>query len=185
MANRFNEHLECGPYGYATALFNYDGDYERITQALKYDGNIAAGRHFSRMLASEIAAAPHFMDVDAVIPVPLHWTRRLSRGYNQAEIIAREVAAALGAPCLPSALKRVRRTKTQTKVSVEEKAANVSSAFNADPEALAGFQHLLLIDDVFTTGSTLGACAAAIREAIETTKLRISAATLAVVPSWR
>lgn len=199
MADRFNEHLETGPYGYATALFNYDGDYERLTRALKYEGNIPAGRHLGKMLARDLAAAAQFSDVSAVIPVPLHWTRRLKRGYNQAEIIAGEVAAALGVPCLPGALKRVRRTRTQTKLRGEEKARNVSSAFRAQAGVLSGLlkkgteAHLLLIDDVFTTGSTLAACAHALREALDPGNsfaatgrgLRISAATLAVVPSWR
>lgn len=199
MADRFNEHLETGPYAYATALFNYDGNYENLTKELKYKGDIPAGRHLGKMLAEDIAAAPHFSDVEAVIPVPLHWTRRLSRGYNQAEIIAREVASVLRVPCLSGALVRVRRTRTQTKLKGEEKARNVSSAFRADGTLLSGALesvnqgHLLLIDDVFTTGSTLAACAGAIRAAIDPGDsfastgrgLRISAATLAVVPSWR
>ena len=195
-------------YAYATALFFYraDSDYSHISRQLKYHNNIPAGRLFGQMLGKKIASAEHFADVDAVIPVPLHWTRKWSRGYNQAEIIAREVASILGAELRTDILQRSRRTRTQTKLSIEGKAANVHGAFvvqenifdcfknknsgrssshnklnkKADCSDLTNLKHLLLIDDVFTTGSTLHACYQALRS-IFPPEGRISVATLAFV----
>ena len=201
-------------YAYATALFFYrtDSGYSNISRQLKYHGDIPTGRCFGRMLGERIAGAEHFKDVDAVIPIPLHWTRKWSRGYNQAEIIAREVASALGAELRTDILERCRRTRTQTKLTIEGKAANVQGAFSVRPGIInsvrttdsnnalrpitncpprpcrnkadaygpAGPKHLLLIDDVFTTGSTLHACYAALREVFPPS-VRISVATLAFV----
>ena len=201
-------------YAYATALFFYrtDSGYSNISRQLKYHGDIPTGRCFGRMLGEKIAGAEHFADVDTVIPIPLHWTRKWSRGYNQAEIIAREVASALGAELRTDILERCRRTRTQTKLTIEGKAANVQGAFRVRPGIInsvrttdsnnalrpitncpprpcrnkadaygpAGPKHLLLVDDVFTTGSTLHACYAALREVFPPS-VRISVATLAFV----
>ena len=157
LADRFNAVLERHrgtepmDYVYAAALLYYKGAYRSIPRALKYQGDLAAGRHYGALLGRRLAAAPHFADIDLVIPVPLHWTRLRSRGYNQAEILARALVDAFrSAPAAvssgtPSAvipgltrnlpevrtdlLVRARRTRTQTRVSVDQKAQNVASAF--------------------------------------------------------
>lgn len=170
------------PYAYASALFYFQSEsaYRHILYSLKYKGNTSAGEHFGRMLGRKMAGAEHFKDVDVVIPVPLHWTRRWSRGYNQAECIAKTLASELGAEMRTETLHRRRRTATQTRLSVEQKGKNVHGAFKAiaqDPAPV----HVLLIDDVFTTGSTLMACFMALREAFPSSAVRISVATLGFV----
>ena len=196
MADSFNGRLlgdGSGAYQYAAALFFYGSGsgYDYIPQALKYDRNIPAGRYFARMLGAEIAGAGQFGDVDLVCCVPLHWTRRFKRGYNQAEIIAREVfreirsSRGTGGRELsfePALLKRVRRTRTQTRLSVEAKKDNVAGAFRVRKSRLRGLAplHILLLDDVYTTGSTLASCCAALREVFGP-MIRISIATLAYV----
>ena len=194
MADKFNEAIQKSigeddisheRYAYAAALFFYhsEANYRLIPYQIKYHGNIGIGHLFGKMLGIRLASSEIFSDVDAVIPVPLHWTRKWKRGYNQAEVIASAVAEAMGAPLKTDIIRRRKATKTQTKMSVEEKAANVSKAFSVNMnsiQSLSSARHLLLIDDVFTTGSTLYACFAALRTAFPPS-VRISVATLGFV----
>ena len=195
MADKFNSLIERGVdgyltggrlerYAYAVALFFYDGkgDYRRITQQLKYHADLDVGRQFGGMLGQHIAEAAHFEDVDVVIPVPLHWTRRWKRGYNQAEVIASEVAGQLGVDLRTDLLKRSRRTRTQTKVDPSKKADNVRGAFAVNKQRLQAenYRHIVLVDDVFTSGSTLHNCFLALRAELPVS-VRISVATLAYV----
>lgn len=232
MADRYNELLTPAQeelYGSALALFYYNSEspYRHITPALKYRANLSAGRFFARMLAERIRECPYLGDVDLVVPVPLHWRRRLSRGYNQAEVIALAIGESLGIPVAPRLLQRVRYSASQTRTAVGAKSANVQGAFRVRPGAAdghlrrgllrgsaggflrgsarrgsagsflrrrlprSGFSrseatsalgpgHILLIDDVCTTGATLAACHDALRECFPSST-RISVATLAFV----
>jgi len=187
MSERFNALLMRDTEGYepyvrCAALFFYrhEGGYSRITQRLKYHADLSSGRFFAALLGKELAAAPWFRDVDLVVPVPLHPLRRLSRGYNQAAVIASEVAEALGARMQAGLLVRRRRTASQTHLSPLERAANVRSAFRLRKGKVPPAAHLLLVDDVFTTGATLYACYRALRSAYGP-EVRISIATLACV----
>ena len=215
MADRFNEMIQemlestwsqgdisnAGHerYAYACALFFYraKSDYRNITRCIKYQGRQDIGRAFGRILGDRLKTSPLFSDVDAVLPVPLHWTRKWERGYNQAEVIASGVAESLEVPLKSDILRRHRRTKTQTRLEIEEKTANVKDAFGVakefrheGPESSCTllknnvtppvFRHILLVDDVFTTGSTMLACFTALR-AVFPPEVRISVATLGVV----
>ena len=191
MADRFNEIIQNEGshgqerYAHAAALFFYhsEADYRLIPYQIKYHGNTDAGRWFGRMLGRRLAASATFRDVDLVVPVPLHWTRRWKRGYNQAEIIASAVADAMGVQMRTDIIRRRRRTRTQTKMSIDEKVRNVADAFTASavpPEDAGRISHILLVDDVFTTGSTLYACFSALRS-IFPPSVRISVATLGYV----
>ena len=194
MADKFNETIQksigeadtCRErYVYAAALFFYhsEANYRLIPYQLKYHGNIGVGRLFGKMLGTRLASSADFSDVDFVIPVPLHWTRKWKRGYNQAEVIASAVAEMIEAPLMTDLIKRRKATRTQTKMTVEEKAVNVADAFSVNMksvQSLSSASHLLLIDDVFTTGSTLCACFTALRTAFPPS-VRISVATLAFV----
>ena len=170
-------------YSYATSLFFYRSQtgYRLITQRLKYHSDYAAGRYFASMLGREMAASSMFKDVDAVIPVPLHWTRLWSRGHNQAEIIAEGLAEKLGARMRTDILYRARKTRTQTKLSIDGKTHNVEGAFQVRRlKAIPEYSHILLVDDVFTTGATLHSCHRALRTVFPPSA-RISVAALACV----
>lgn len=195
MADKFNGLIETGlgseilagsyeMYAYAAALFFYDGAgrYRRIPHQLKYHANLSLGRKFGRLLGQKLKTAVHFADADVIIPVPLHWSRKWKRGYNQAEIIAAEVAKELSIQMRTDILKRSRRTRTQTKVDPKEKIKNVKGAFKTESGMLSGcyFRHVILLDDVFTSGSTLLNCFIALRAALPSS-VRISIATLGFV----
>lgn len=184
MSDRFNALLVregSVPYSNATALFFYRSGYKDITRRLKYHADLGVGKYFAAILAREMSVSAIYSDVDAVIPVPLHWSRRWSRGYNQAGIIARELALGLGARLMKDVLVRRRRTGSQTRLSVEEKADNVADAFRIKKGTdLSQCVHILLVDDVFTTGATLYSCYQTIRKAYPP-PLKISIATLAYV----
>lgn len=184
------------PYACCAALYFYKGDYKRLSQALKYEANLPLGRYLAMALGRHLAESPFFGDVDAVIPVPLHWRRHFRRGYNQAGIIAEELARSVGAAYSPDILIRSRHTLTQTRLDRQAKADNVSGAFAVRPDwsgmsplsATSIPRHILLVDDVCTTGATLAECHRALREALiskygpETgPSVLISAATLAFV----
>ena len=175
------------PYQRAAALIYYraESGYSAIPRALKYRRDFAAGRHFADMLGRRLAGSPLFEDVDLVVPVPLHWMRRLRRGYNQAAVIAREVAREISAAFEPRLLRRTRLTKTQTRLGTEAKRLNVAGAFAVRRgiakkwrEKKNSPRHILLVDDVFTSGSTLATCHAALRTVFGP-EVRISVATLA------
>ena len=185
LADRFNARIqpdEYEPYSYATALYHYraEAGYKKISQALKYHRDFGAGRWAARRLGAQLAASPLYADVDLVVPVPLHWLRHWQRGYNQAELIAREVARALAAPLAPRLLRRTRRTRSQTHLSGEAKTANVAGAFVLRTARPPAARHILLVDDVCTTGATLAACHRALRRAYGP-QVRISVATLGAV----
>ena len=234
MADKLNARLQetlsaYEPYTPAAALFYYKEGYKGLTQSLKYDGNVPLGRYLGETLGRRISSAPAFDGVNVIVPVPLHRRRRLKRGYNQSEVIARAIASRMvghyavlekSLTCLsdaddmtdvlwpdlsvcPALLRRVRHTKSQTTLDAEGKAANVKDAFAVDEECLrAVLQRLasapgadmpvapsfLLVDDVFTSGSTLSECIRALRLSLchvlgdeEGRRIHISAATLAAV----
>ena len=187
MSARFNALLERDgdaeeTYVRCAALFFYrpEGGYDRITQRLKYHADLPAGRLFAALLGEELAASPAFRDVDLVVPVPLHLFRRLSRGYNQAAVIAAVLSKALGARVDAGLLVRRRRTASQTHLDAAERAVNVRAAFRVVRRRIPPARHILLVDDVFTTGATLHEGYRALRRAFGP-RVRISIATLACV----
>ncbi len=191
MADYYNERLcektedEYVPYQWAIALMSYHSgsDYSRIPWALKYNSNLACGRFFARRLAEKIRFTPWLEDVDLIVPVPVHRIRRYKRGYNQAEVIAREVGRCLNVRVESRILVKSRYTKSQVKVDTASRAGNITGSFRLSRNgagALKDACHILLVDDVFTTGSTLSECYKTIRTVLDGT-VRISIATLACV----
>ncbi|MBQ9462323.1 MAG: ComF family protein [Bacteroidales bacterium] len=198
MADKLNSLVNAESYLQASALFYYTGEYKKITQALKYGRNFGAGHFIAGMLGRRLASSSFWAGADVVCPVPLHWTRRLKRGYNQAEVIAQDIARELGAEYVPGLLRRIRRTGTQTRLASDARAQNVAAAFEARPvwpRATTNSRSLwergdfsdgaakiriLLVDDVCTTGATLAACCRALMDEFGNS-VEIAVATLAYV----
>jgi ComF family protein len=141
------------------ALWLYRDPLDAVIQALKFGRLDYLGRHLA--VALEEGLGGRLGGFDAIVPVPLHWWRRISRGYNQAERIARPLAAYIGVPLLP-ALRRSRPTRAQTSLGRTARAANLRNAFRVPRPGRVQGLRLLLVDDVATTGATLDAAAAAL-----------------------
>lgn len=142
------------------SVASFDGWLRSAILDLKYRDEWARADLLGDLLAE---AVERMKPVDALVPVPLHPARQRRRGYNQAALLARRAGAAVGVP-VNDALRRVRSTPRQVGSDAAGRRANVSGAFAAADEPLTGLR-LVLIDDVITTGSTLGACAEVLRAA--------------------
>lgn len=147
-------------FAVARSVFAYEGPIREAIHALKYRGQKSAAGPLARLLA-EHAPDDAVVGVEAVIPVPLHPARLATRGFNQAELLARPLAVRLGAPCLPGAIRRVRQESPQVELDAATRRRNVVAAFEPGPNAVPGV--VLLVDDVFSTGSTAAACARVLR----------------------
>lgn len=163
---------------HASSLFYYrdESPYKNLIHNFKYKGSRKLGAYMGELLGEKLLHCGIYDDVDIIIPVPLHPFKRWKRGYNQAEIIAREVGKVLRKPVNASLLIRKRYTKSQTKKDALQREKNVSGAFRVRFDYLLKGRHVLLIDDVLTTGATLGACAL---EILSVEGCRVSFATLA------
>ena len=168
------------PFVQAAALYFYieGSPYRRIIHAFKYGSKWRLARDMGEWLGGELVRSRAFDEVDVIVPVPLHPLRRMWRGYNQSEYLAEGVAKALGRPIDSRSLRRTRYTTSQVRRAKNQRWENVHGRFAMRRGASFAGRHVLLVDDVFTKGETLCACADAIlREAPD---CQISVITLAV-----
>ncbi|MDD4107207.1 MAG: ComF family protein [Prolixibacteraceae bacterium] len=162
----------------ATSLFHYrkGSRYQKIIHGIKYRGLTGLGAEMGLMLGRILSESEYYNSVDLIIPVPLHHKKQSKRGYNQSEIIAGGVSAALKKPVSVNNLFRKVFSESQTKKTRFERWQNVEKIFGvSNPEQISG-KHILLIDDVITTGSTLEACAS---ELLKINNTSVSIASLA------
>ncbi len=156
--------------------FNKGSAYQPLIHKLKYKGRADIGEELGKIYGSELRKSS-FAFTDLIIPVPLHPRKLKTRGYNQSEMIAKGLSAALNLPVNTVSLLRLESTQTQTRKSRFERFLNVEGKFQLYmPEKLEG-KHIILVDDVVTTGSTLEACA---NNILTIPGTRISVLTLAV-----
>lgn len=145
----------------AVSAARFAGPLREAIHAFKYTGTPQLSPALARLMVDAVRAAG--VTPDAVVPVPLHAKRQRERGYNQSELLARQIAASLRLPHQPRLLARVRHTEQQaTLKGPDARRANVSHAFQV-LEAPPG--HVLLVDDVLTTGATMMECASALMRA--------------------
>lgn len=167
------------PLERATSFFFYrkGSDFRQILHQLKYGGRKELGATMGRYMASELLPSGFFKGIDVIIPVPLHKKKQQLRGYNQSEWIVRGIAAVTGISVNTESIIRRKNTETQTRKSTFERWENVDGIFELHSSEHLQGKHVLIVDDVLTTGATTVACASALMEVQE---IRISILTLAV-----
>ena len=157
--------------------FRKGNTVQKLVHAMKFHSNDELCLMMGRQMGLGLLSSGAFDDVDLLVPVPLHWRRRLQRGFNQSELLCRGIAQNFPRPINNHALARLRNTHKQSQQAADERDKNVEGAFFVKhPEELEG-HHILLVDDVLTTGATLGSCCNALASV---SNLRISIATLSV-----
>jgi len=149
---------------------------QNLIHHLKYKGKSEIGTILGRKMGTMLRQSPLFADVDVIVPVPLHVRKLRIRGYNQSEVFGNGISETFGRPCIGNAMSRVIHSESQTKQSRESRLHNVGEVFEvAKPKQLKG-KHILLVDDVLTTGATLETCASRLLEV----QARVSMATIAM-----
>jgi ComF family protein len=162
----------------AAAFLNFtkSGRVQRLVHQLKYKSKTDVGILLGDLYGQDLKKAVLFSTADVVIPVPLHWKKQKKRGFNQSEMFGRGLAKAMNAKLDTQTLIRIVNTSTQTKKSKVERWENVKDVFElTNPAHLEG-KHILLVDDVITTGSTMEASAAAL---MKVPGVKVSVATIA------
>lgn len=163
----------------ARAVAIHDGVAREVVSRFKYGERLDLVRAMGRMMAA--SGAEMLSSADILLPVPMHRLRLFRRRYNQAALLANEIGRITGKSVLVDALERIKRTPQQVGLNRNERRANLAGAFRVSESArarLAG-RHVVVIDDVRTTGSTLNACAHILRKA---GAARIDALTFTLVP---
>ena len=152
-------------YARARAAVRYDEVARTLVHALKYGDRLDLAPTMGRWMAR--AGAELLKDADMIVPVPLHWRRLWARRFNQSAALARLLSDHSGVPVSHSALKRVKATPQQVGLSKTERATNVQGAFRVDAagKAEVARRHIVLVDDVLTSGATVDACARALLRA--------------------
>lgn len=156
--------------------FTKDSLLQHLLHDFKYKGNKDIGFYFGRLMGQTFLESNRFRDVDALVPLPLHPKKERTRGYNQAAVLCDGIASVLNVPVLPDAVVRPMLTETQTHKTRLHRWTNIEGKFLLkEPNAISN-KHILLIDDVVTTGATLESCGI---ELLQAPGLRLSVATLA------
>lgn len=163
----------------ATSFFFYrkGSDFRQILHQLKYGGKKEIGKVMGKYMAAELLPTGFFEGIDVIVPVPLHKKKQRIRGYNQSDWIAKGISEVTKIPMDVESVVRVKNTGTQTRKSAFERWENVEGIFVLHhPEYLSG-KHILIIDDVLTTGATAVACVSSFSEM---EGVRVSILTLAI-----
>lgn len=156
--------------------FNKDSLLQHLIIQLKYRENQTAGKYLGNLLGNAIANAKRFDDVDIIVPLPLNEKKLHKRGYNQALLLARGIAQILQKPVVEDAVTRILFTETQTHKDRIARWQTMDGVFKVADESALKNKHILLVDDIVTTGATLESCGTAI---LKTENTKLSICTLA------
>ena len=156
--------------------FAKGGHVQHLIHNLKYQGKADVGIKLGNLYGKVLKKAPLFSDIDLIIPVPLHPKKELKRGYNQSDMFAKGLSESMEVSWEKNVLIRSKMTETQTKKSRLERLENVQNVFEIKNPKILENKHILIVDDVLTTGATLEACATKILVVPNT---KVSLATIA------
>ena len=165
---------------YATTLLYFEKEIitQKLLHGIKYRGKKELGEQLGALFGSQLANS-RFNEAEMIVPVPLHPNKFRVRGYNQSEWIARGIAKTMQKPLVNNILKRIIENPTQTSKGVYERWENTTGIFESENTDLIENKHLLLVDDVLTTGSTLEACILPLKK-IQGVKISIAALAAAI-----
>jgi ComF family protein len=161
----------------AFSFYNKDSRIRKLIHNLKYKGITDIGYDLGKIYGLTLSKSGFTEGIDLIISVPLHPSKERLRGFNQSDIIANGMSETTGLPVDNKVLERIALTETQTKRSRYERWTNVEGIFKVKDPAVIRDKHILLVDDVITTGSTLESCAS---ELLKTEGVKVSVAALAV-----
>lgn len=147
---------------FSWCMFEKQTSVQNILHHIKYKDKDYLARQMGEIMAREMP--DFFADIDAIVPVPLHKKKQKIRGYNQSQEIAKGVQSVVGLPIFSELLTRTRFSETQTHKNKDQRWQNVQGLFTLEPNEGFEGKHLLLIDDVLTTGSTAIACLKCLEE---------------------
>jgi ComF family protein len=168
------------PFRYATSYYFYTKTKhtQNLIFSFKYHGKRDIGIFIGETYGRLLYETPFFHDINGIVPVPMHPSKVRLRGYNQAEVFAEGLASTMESVVFPNALKKIRTTQSQTQLNHGERWSNVQEIFELGEQAtLLKGRHILLVDDVLTTGATLDTCA---NELLKIEGIQISVATIAI-----
>ncbi len=153
-------------YVHAYAYFTKKSVVQRLIHQMKYRGKRDLGLQLGRWCGQELAQQNGIpMQADMLVPVPIHSLRRQQRGYNQSEWIAEGLSLSMGIPHRPDVMERTKFISSQTRKNRIERWTNVANVFQVIKPVVVRGQHVIIVDDVLTTGATLDACVAELRAA--------------------
>lgn len=161
---------------YSQFYFSKEFLIQHLIHQLKYKGDTKIGFYLGEIMGKTLLNSNRFSSIDALIPLPLYADKEHKRGYNQATIICNGISSVMNIPVLNGAVIRQHATETQTRKHRTERWENVKHSFKVVKENELTGKHLLLVDDVVTTGATLEACGNVI---LQTENVKLSIATLA------
>ena len=163
----------------ATALLHFSkkGIVQQLMHNLKYRGHEVVGEFLGEWLGEELKNSEAYKLIDVVVPVPLHKSKRKQRGYNQVDKFGKALAIALDADYNSSTLIKTTATKTQVFKDRLKRSSNIEANFTVSEKESLKHKHVLLVDDIITTGATIEACANVL---FEIEGLKLSLATMAI-----
>ncbi len=141
------------------AAAEYQGLMKRLIHLYKYERQEFLSNLFARIIAEQIIKKNVTESLDILVPIPLHWTRKRWRGFNQAREICRSISPLINVPVIPeSAFQRVRKTTPQVQLNAASRTSNIRGAFDVRKTKYIKNKNIALVDDVYTTGATSGEC---------------------------